>query len=122
MSPGDPQLVQAVNTALEDANVRASIHAMHAKGYPLVKMVEDLGLEDDMTTRIRQILEGLSPKVVEDIRQATLEMLDGSNYKMPLSCVLTSQDVESNSSVEVEVKPVNGRQTILVQASSGASG
>lgn len=115
MSAGD-SLVSAINAALADPNVRASIRQMHAQGYPLVKMVQDLGLEDEMTPRIRQILEELSPIVVEDIRQATVEMLDGTHYQMPLNCMIASQGLESGTPVEVNVAPVDGRQTICVMA------
>jgi hypothetical protein len=120
MSPGDP-LVTAVNAALADPNVRASIRQMHDQGYPLVKMVEDLGLEDDMTSRIKRILESLSPEVVEGIRQATLQMLDGTDYQMPLKCMITRQGLESGSPVEVDVEPVDGRPTILVRPGSGVA-
>jgi hypothetical protein len=123
MVPSDP-LVSAVNQALKNADVRASIRQMHEQGYPLVKMVEDLGLEDELTTEIRQIVVNLSPKVVEEIRQATLQMLDevdkaegrDKNYAMPLECLITTQKLESGVPVDVEVKSVDGRPTIRVQS------
>ena len=120
MSPSD-SFVSAVNAALADPNVRASIRQMHAQDYPLVRMVEDLGLEDDMTTRIRQILEGLPANVVEDIRQATLKMLDGTDYQMPLNCMVTNQGLESGTPVVVDVESVDGRPTICVRPSFGAT-
>jgi hypothetical protein len=114
MSPGD-SFVSAVNAALADPDVRASIRQMHAQGYPLVKMVEDLGLEDDMTLRIRQILEDLPPDVVAGIRQATLQMLDGTEYEMPLSCMVSDHELESGVPIEVEVETTQDRPTILIR-------
>jgi hypothetical protein len=117
MSPDD-SIVLAANRALADPNVRASIRQMHAQRYPLVKMVEELGLDDDMTTRIRQILMGLSPEVVEGIRQATLEMLDGTDFEMPLNCMISESELEAGVPVDVEVQPTDGRPTIHVRASA----
>ena len=88
---------------------------MHAEGYPLVKMVEALGLEDDMTARIREILNGLAPDVVEGIRQATLEMLDSTEYMMPLDCTVTDSELDQGVPVEVEVLPEDGVDTIHVR-------
>jgi hypothetical protein len=103
MSP-DETFVMAVNRALADPDVRATIGQMHAEGYPLVKMVEALGLEDDMPTRIREVLEGLPSGVVEGIRAATLQMLKGPVFAMPLSCKITNKDLESGVLVDVNVK------------------
>jgi exoribonuclease R len=123
MVPSDP-LVTAANRALKDANVRASIRQMHAQDYPLVKMVEDLGLEDDMTAQVRQIILDLPPKAVEEIRQATLQMLDqvdkmddtSKKYSMPLECLVTSYGtLESGDAVDVEVNTVDGQPTIRVR-------
>ena len=69
-------LLMARNRGLADKDFRESVRQMHNEGYPLVKMVEALGLDDDMTERTRQILDELAPDVVEGIRRATLEMLD----------------------------------------------
>jgi len=123
MSPSDP-LVTAANKALNNPDVRASIRDMHAQSYPLIKMVEALGLEDDMTAQLRQIILDLPPAVVEGIRQATLQMLDevdkadGTNktYSMPLECLVKEYQIESGAPVDVEVKTVDGRPTIRVQA------
>jgi hypothetical protein len=68
--------VIAVNSQLGDKDFRDSIRQMHHQGYPLVKMVEALGLDDDMSPASRQTLEHLSPEVVDRIRAATLELLD----------------------------------------------
>lgn len=76
-------LVIAVNAQLGDKHFRASIRHMHNQGYPLVKMVEDLGLDDDMSPALRSILENLSPEVVDGIRRATLDMLDRDERILP---------------------------------------
>jgi hypothetical protein len=112
------QLVMAANAALADPNFRTSVRQMHAEGYPLVKMVDALGLEDDMTARIRTILEGLPPHVVEGIRQATLDMLDTSVYEMPLNCTVTDAELEAGVPVHVEVEPEKGHPTIHVRPQS----
>jgi hypothetical protein len=113
-APGNP-LVMAANAGLADPNFRASVRQMHAEGYPLVKMVDALGLEEDMTTRIKRILEGLAPDVVEGIRRATLDMLDTTVYEMPLNCTVTDAELEAGVPVHVEVEPEQGRPTIHVR-------
>jgi hypothetical protein len=114
MLPGNV-LVVAANAGLADPNFRASVRQMHAEGYPLVKMVEALGLEDDMTKRIRQILENLPKNVVEGIRRATLDMLDSGVYEIPLDCTVTDGELESGVPVDVEVEREQGRPTIHVR-------
>lgn len=108
-------LVMAVNKSLADKDFRDSIRQMHAEGYPLVKMVEDLGLEDDMTKRIREILEQLPAGVVQGIRDATIEMLDSSDYVMPLDCTVTDSELDAGIPVDVEVVPESGKETIHVR-------
>lgn len=66
----------AVSSQLGDKHFRDSIRDMHHERYPLVKMVEALGLDDDVSPAIRERLEQLSPEVVERIRADTLEMVD----------------------------------------------
>jgi len=88
---------------------------MHEEGRSLVQMVEDLGLEEDMTARIQQILEGLPPEVVQSIRQATLQMLDGTEYEMPLDCMVSNDELESGVPVDVDVLPEDGRPTIRIR-------
>jgi hypothetical protein len=114
MVPSNP-LVMAANKALASPDFRDSVKQMHAEGYPLVKMVEALGLEDDMTARIRQILEQLPADVAEGIRKATLEMLDSTNYVMPLDCTVTDAELERGVPVDVEVLPEAGKETIHVR-------
>jgi hypothetical protein len=62
MSPGEEELLIAANAAFADPAFCETVKQMHADGYPLVQMVEALGLDDEMSDRIRQILESLSPE------------------------------------------------------------
>lgn len=112
--PSNP-LVMATNQALANPDFRASVRQMHAEGYPLVKMVEALGLEDDMTVRIRDILDGLAPDVVQGIRDATLAMLDSGDYVMPIDCTVTDEELNDGVPVDVEVLPESGIETIHVR-------
>jgi hypothetical protein len=114
MLPGSP-IVVAANTALADPDFRASVRQMHAEAYPLVKMVEALGLEDDMTDRVREILEQLPAEVVEGIRKATIEMLDSAEYVMPLDCTVTDAELAAGIPVDVEVVEEADRPTIHVR-------
>lgn len=114
MLPSNP-LVMAANKGLASPDFRESVRQMHAEGYPLVKMVEALGLEDDMTKRIREILEQLPDHVVEGIRKATIEMLDSTDYVMPLDCTVTDAELEAGIPVDVEVLPEDDKETIHVR-------
>src|SRR5947208_267406 len=109
MSPNNV-LLMAANTALGDPNVRERVKQMFARGEPLVQMVEALGLGGEMSNRIRQILDELPPDVVAGIRAATLEMLDGTNFVMPVIC--TVPDSALDQPVAIEVSPENGIPTI----------
>jgi len=115
VTPSDP-LVKAANAALADPNFRASVRQMHAEGYPLEKMVDALGLEDDMTTRIRQILAELPPEVVADIRQAILAMLDRDEHVMPLDCGLSGIELENGTPIDVDINSDSGKPTIRVRS------
>jgi hypothetical protein len=115
MSPNDDVLVRAVNRALADPNFRASVQQLHAEQCPLVDMVETLGLDDDMSDEIRQILAGLSSDVVAGIRAATLAMLDTTAYEMPLACSVTNAELVAGIAVDVSVGVVDGTQVIQVQ-------
>ena len=114
MVPSNP-LVQAANTALANKDFRDSVRQMHEAGYPLVDMVEALGLEEEMTQRIRQILLDLPDEVVAGIRQATLEMLDSGNFVMPLECLVTDAELDAGVPVEVDVAPEQGVETIHIR-------
>jgi len=111
MSPNNV-LLMAANAALGDPNFRESVKQMHAGAYPLVEMVEALGLDDEMSDRIRQILEELPPDVVAGIRAATLDMLEGENFVMPVIC--TVPDSGLAQPVAVAVSAENGTPTIHV--------
>ncbi|MDP9332384.1 MAG: hypothetical protein M3Q30_03595 [Actinomycetota bacterium] len=117
MPPGDA-LVMAANAALADPNVRDTVRQMHADGYALVQMVEALGLDDDMSDRIRQIVEELPPVVVDGIREATLAMLERSQFAMPLDCSVTAGQIASGVPVAVDVSQENGTPTIRVRRGS----
>ena len=113
--PGDP-MVRAANILLEDPSVREQVREMHASGRPLLQMVDDLGLDEDMDPGIRKVLENLSPEVVEGIRQATLEMFDRADgYAMPLDCTVESDDLTSARGIHVTVKEEHGTKTIHVR-------
>ena len=111
--PSNP-LVMASNKALANKDFRDSVRQMHAEGYPLVQMVGALGLDDDMSDRIRQILEGLPDDAIAGIRTATLAMLDGDDYHMPVVCTVAASDL--GQPVSVEVSPEKGVPTIHVRA------
>ncbi len=108
-------LVMAANKSLSNKDFRDSVRQMHAEGYPLVDMVEALGLEEDMTKRIREILVGLPDDVVAGIRKATLEMLDSGNFVMPLECSVTDAELNAGVPVDVEVSPEQGTDTIRIR-------
>ncbi len=112
-------LVRATNQALADKDFRDCVRAMHVNGYPLVDMVDALGLEDDMTKRIRQIVEELPPDVVRGIRAATIEMLDSRDYEMPLDCSVTDAQLDRGVPVDVDVVPDAGGRTIHVRPRVG---
>ncbi len=114
-------LVRAANTALANKDFRDSVRQMHAAAYPLVDMVEALGLEDDMTDRIRQILLDLPPDVVDRVRQATLAMLDSGNFVMPLECGVTDTELDAGVPVAVEVASQKGIETIHIRPGPSAA-
>lgn len=115
LAPPCHEIVAAANAMLQDANARETMRHMHVEGYPLVKMVEDLGLEDDMTPRIRHILETLPPHVIEDIRRAMLAMLGGATFEIPLDCGVSDADLDQGAPIEVEVVRQDRRPTIRVR-------
>ena len=117
MNPPEEVLLIAANAALADPNFRASVKQMHAEGYPLVQMVSALGLDDDMSDRVRQILESLPDDVVAGIRAATLEMLDSADHTMPVICTVPASAVDQP--VAVEVSPEDGKATIRVRSAKG---
>ena len=112
-------IVVNANASLADPDFRASVKQMHAEGYPLVRMVEALGLDDEMTARIREILEGLPPKVVDGIRQATLAALEADAAELPLDCVVTEDQLNAGAAVDVDVSEVGGALQIRVRPGPG---
>jgi hypothetical protein len=112
-------LVLATNEALADKNFRDSLRAMHAGGYPLVDMVDALGLEDDMTKRVREIVQDLPADVVVAIRAATIAMLDSGDYELPIDCTVTDTQLAQGVPVHVAVVAKHGRQTIHVRPRIG---
>lgn len=117
MPPGDA-LVVAANAALADPNVRKSVRQMHADGYALVQMVEALGLDDEMSDRIRQIVDELPQSAVDGIREATVAMLETSQFALPLDCSVTEAQIASGAPVEVDVSQESGTPTIRVRQRS----
>jgi hypothetical protein len=117
MTPGEEELLIAANAAMADPNFRASVRQMHAEGYPLVDMVSALGLDDDMSDRVRRILESMSEDEVAGIRTAILTMLDGDDYTMPVICTVAATDLDKP--VSVSVSPEKGTPTIYVRSAKG---
>lgn len=116
MSPGEEVLLIAANAAFADPAFCETVKQMHADGYPLVQMVEALGLDDDMSDRIREILESLTAEAVAGIRKATLEMLSTGNRELPVICTVPQDQLVQP--VAVEVSPENGVETIHVRSAS----
>jgi ABC-type uncharacterized transport system substrate-binding protein len=114
MSPSEEELIVAANAALADPNFRASLRQMHAEGYPLIQIVEALGLNDEMNDRVRGILEALPDDVVAGIRTAVVAMLDSTDHTLPVVCT-----AGSDQPVSVSVAPENGKPTILVRPAKG---
>jgi hypothetical protein len=121
--PNNP-LVEAANKLLNVPADAEKIREMHADKTPLVQMVVDLGLAADLSSGIRQIVEGLSPEVVEEIRTATLDMLNGSapEKEMPLNCTVTVKQINTSVPVVVEVLPEPAGPTIHVRPAKIGSG
>ncbi len=116
--PGLPLLIAANKALQDDPNFRATVRQMHAEKFPLVKMVEALGLDDDLTPAVRQILDNLKPHVVDGIRAATLDMLDRADNSMPMDCNVTESHVNDGAPVHIEVRHEHGRRTIHVRPST----
>lgn len=111
---GETALVLAANAAFADPEFRETVRAMHRQEYPLVRMVTDLGLDDELTDDIRAVLDSLSPEVVAEIRAATLAMLDRDEQQLPLACAVQPDELRAGVPVKVEVTKVAGSDTIQV--------
>jgi hypothetical protein len=118
--PPSLTLVVAANAALADPAVRDAVREMHEAGAPLVEMVDALGLDDEMTTRVRIIVAELPPPVVAGIRAATVAMLDAGGVDLPLDCSVSQAQLDGGTPVSVDVQSEKGVPTIRVRpAASG---
>ena len=91
---------------------------MHEAGAPLLQMVEALGLDDEMTTRVRIIVGELPPQVIAGIRDATVAMLDAGGANLPLDCSVTQSELDAGTPVTVDVVPEAGAARIRVRPST----
>jgi hypothetical protein len=107
-------LVTVVNSRLSDDGFRQQIRDLHAKQASLVEMVEALGLSAEMSGEVRRVLQGLPRAEVDDIRAATLEMLDRHENAMPLDCDVPETAV--GAKIAVSVVGNGGKRTIQVRA------
>ena len=94
MNPGEG-LITFVNLRLADASFRDQLRTMHANQTPLIEMVNALGLSGEMSASV--------PAVVEQIRHATLAMLDTRTLAMPVDCNLTQAAIDDGAPVTVSV-------------------
>ena len=111
-------IVIAANAQYSDPALRDSLRQMINERYPLLQMVEAMGLDDDLTDPIRKILGEVTPEVADGIRNAVLKMLDDSeagDYALPLDCTVTTEELNEGIAVEVEVLPEQGVETIHVR-------
>lgn len=115
--PSDPTnaLLIAINSQLNSKHFRDSLRKMHDANYPFVKMVEDLGLEEDMSPDLRKMLENLAPDVVDGIRRATLEMLDRGDRVLPVSWGVTDVELDRGAEVEIDVVGAERGRVIRVR-------
>ena len=108
-------LITLVNLRLADAGFRDQLRTMHANQTPLIEMVDALGLSGEMSGAVRAIVERLDPPVVEQIRQATLAMLDSATLAMPVDCNLSEATIDDGTPVNVSVLAEADRPTIVVR-------
>ena len=107
------ELVVQTNAALAEPANRDRVREMHAQGLPLVDMVDALGLSGALTPELRATISDLPPDVVEEIRQATLEMLDRGESEMPLDCSVSDADIASGVQVDV-VRSSSGQAQLRI--------
>ena len=115
MNPGGG-LIRMINSRLTDTAFRDQIRALHANQTPLVDMVVQLGLADQMSPQVRAVVEGLGAKEVAAIRQATIDMLDRAENEMPVDCDLTQDEIDGGTPVGVSVVSQDRVSTIVVRA------
>jgi hypothetical protein len=113
MNPGGG-LITMINTRLTDTAFRDKIRTMHANQTPLVEMVVELGLAPQMTPPVRAVVERLGASEVAAIRQATIDMLDRAENKLPVKCDLTQDAIDRGTPVDVSVVSVDQVSTIVV--------
>lgn len=114
MNPGGG-LITMANSRFTDPAFRDLIRAMHANQVPLVDMVVELGLADEMSAAVRTVVEQLGPDDVAAIRQAILDMLDRAENVMPVDCNLSQGAIDQGAPVDVSIVPEDGRSTIRVR-------
>jgi hypothetical protein len=105
-----------INTRLTDTAFRDKIRTLHANQTPLVEMVVELGLAAQMTPPVRAVVERLGTSEVAAIRQATIDMLDRAENKLPVECDLTQDAIDSGTPVAVSIISVDHVSTIVVTA------
>ena len=113
MNPGGP-LLKAVNERLKDDNFRQQLRDMHAKKTPLLDMVDSLDLAKEMSDAVRGVVARLDADAVEEIRTATLEMLERAETTMPLDCNISQAQIDDGLPVNVTVVVSGGKATIRV--------
>jgi hypothetical protein len=99
----------------EDEAFRQQIRTMHANQVPLLDMVEALGLGPLMSDVERSAVAALGPEQVDEIRKATLEMLDRAENKMPLDCNVDQKVIDGGAPVSVTVVDESGKRTVRVR-------
>jgi hypothetical protein len=115
MNPGGG-LITMINSRLTDTAFRDQIRAMHANQTPLLDMVTQLGLADEMSPAVREVVEGLGAKEVTAIRQAIIDMLDRADNRLPVDCNLTQDAIDRGAPVGVSVVSQARVSTIVVRA------
>jgi hypothetical protein len=118
VTPDEEDLLIATDAALADPNFRVTLRQMHTEGYPLVQMVEALGLDDDMSERVRQMLESLPDDAVAEIRAAVITMLDSEDFRM-LPVVSTVAAADLDLPILDEVPRVPGKPASHIRLSKG---
>jgi hypothetical protein len=117
MSPGGG-LLRLINQRLPVETFRQQIRELHARNTPLLEMVETLGLAAEMSPAVRGVVAGLSTDDVVAIRQATLEMLDRHENRMPVDCDLSEADIDNGVPVTVTVVDTAPARLITVRAAT----
>jgi len=122
MGVGDG-IVTEGDKVLKDPRVRKRVAEMHERKVPFVEMIEELGLTQYLTPAVKEVIEGLPPDVVEQIRESILSVIDSDDIKekerpdvpvMPIDCTLVGGDPRGGARVSVadarviRVRPATG--------------